>query len=295
MAKERPFSQTPQSQRAEIQRAAFNGHLEIAASDGQQFRIRGYANTFGLMRSGRLIHRNALDNWLRENSKPDLALLANHGYVGQTYASLGRVDVLRVDPEKGLYFEAWVAQGTPATDETRALIEQRVLRALSLGWASKQARFITLQDRDLDPWIGDQLRAAGQTDALVFLEIEPVEISVVDVPDDAGAKLAASEQAAVRAALEPYIAELRRERDAERAAFREMIAEFWKAGENSLIETVTGAVLENNDYAEALLDGPETGEAGGCHHAAAPEHGASASRAIETIRRWAKQVPAAKE
>lgn len=176
--------------RARPEYAAFELTIERAeARDGKRV-VRGVANTFSVMRSRRIIHPQAIEDWLKRAPGASVPLLAQHGYV-EGFATIGQVTGLSVDRERGLLFEARLAAGAPHADTAWALIEQRVLRGVSLGWSSRQARWVTDQDKDLDPWFAQKLKDAGLNEAFAFLDLELVEISLVDVPDDAGALLAA--------------------------------------------------------------------------------------------------------
>lgn len=196
--------------RPDIHRASFAGSIETAGEVDGQFRLAGVANTFRVMRSGRLFARKAFDRWLAATKRIDLPLLANHGGHGSVdFATIGRVDRLRADPKRGLLFEGWVAGGTKPADEARALIAQKALKSISVGWIARHARYIRKSDADLDADIEQQLDEAGVEEAHVFLDVEAVEISPVDVPDDPGAQLAArADSAAIDAALSPLREEL---------------------------------------------------------------------------------------
>jgi|GEM_PF-4420773 len=189
-------------------RAAMPVSIERAGDDDQKRRIRGYANTFGVMRSKRIIHPKAVEDWLKANPNAKPNLLAQHGQVSD-FATIGRVDVLRVDRQKGLYFEAQLAEGTDLAEQAWALVQQGMLNSISIGWTSHQARWVRADDKDLDPWFARKMKDAGATEAYGFLGIELVEISVVDVADDPDAKLAAKAGAAfVETALAPLKTEI---------------------------------------------------------------------------------------
>ena len=188
--------------RAEIEaqpcRAAIDFTIETAETVDGERRIRGYANTFGVMRSGRIIHPQAVEDWLAANADARLPLLALHGFVGG-FATIGLVEKLKVQRSKGLYFEATVASGLELADQAWQLVSQKMLSSLSLGWAAKQRRWVRADDKDLDPWFAKKLKEAGVTEALAFIDVEIVEISLVDVGDDRGAQLAASVRAELSA------------------------------------------------------------------------------------------------
>jgi hypothetical protein len=66
-----------------------------------------------------------------------------------------------------------------------------LLSAVSLGWRGLQARWVRDDDADLDEHVRREMKRSGVREAYAFFQIEPVELSLVDVPDDAGALLAA--------------------------------------------------------------------------------------------------------
>lgn len=175
-------------------RAAINLTIETAdvGDDGKR-RIRGYANTFGVMRSGRIIHPKAVEDWLAANADARMPLMAMHGFVAG-FATIGSVEKLKVQRSKGLYFEATVASGIELADQAWQLVSQGMLNSLSIGWSSKQRRWVRADDKDLDPWLAKKMKEAGVTEAYAHLDVEIVEISLVDVGDDRGAKLAAQLQ-----------------------------------------------------------------------------------------------------
>lgn len=178
---------------ANVIRAALPGStIEAAGESDGQFRIRGVANTLQVMRSGKLFSRRAFDRFLKTNKTIDLPLLANHGVDRGGFNSVGRVDRLSVDRKRGLLFEGWIGAGTEIADDARSLIKQGVVKHLSVGWIVRQARFIRKDDKDIDADIAEQLAAAGVDEAFVFLDVDLVEISAVDVPDDPGAGLLAA-------------------------------------------------------------------------------------------------------
>ena len=261
---------------ADVARASFAGEILTAATQADgQFRVKGIANTFTLMRSGRLIHPQAFDKWIGSvGARPDLPFMANHGFLGAAdFATIGRVDRVRVDPERGLLFEGWVAKGTPLADQARVLLEQKALRGLSIGWTSRQGRFVQKNEPNIDAYTKQQLEAAGVDEAFVYFGAELVEISAVDVADDPGARLAGRLAAGAGGGPE-LVAQIRdvfrAEREAERAEFRSMVADLWKAGQDTFIEAIQDAAtmrFNGDEYGRMLLDDAE---------AARGEHGCAA-------------------
>lgn len=159
--------------------------------DAGRRRIRGIANTFGVMRSRRIMHPGPAEELLKSKPELTLPLLAQHGMV-PGFATIGTVDVLKVDRGRGLYFEATIADGDPTADTAWNLVEGGHLNSLSIGWYPRQARFVTEDDKDLDPWFKKKMSEAGASEALAFIDYELLEISLVDVGDDRDAKLVAS-------------------------------------------------------------------------------------------------------
>ena len=206
-------------------RASLGLEIAEATADGGKRRIRGYANTFGVMRSKRIIHPAAVEDWLRANPQPRLPLLAQHGFV-QGFATIGTIDVVKADRKRGMYFEASVAEGIELADQAWKLITQGMLNSLSIGWVTSQARWVKVDDKDLDGWLAQQMKEAGVSEVQAFFAVEVLEISLVDVGDDRSAKLAArAEAAAVETALAPLREEL--------AALREQLARGGASGANN--------------------------------------------------------------
>lgn len=165
--------------------------LELGSAGGEgERKIRGVANTFRVMSSGRIIHPSAAVQFLKANPNAQVPLLAQHGEV-RDFATIGKVTKLAVDPKRGLTFEALVATDTDLAEQAWALIQQRMLASVSIGWQSRQSRFVREGDADLDAHLAAEMKRAGVKEALAFLQINLLEISLVDVPDDAGARLGA--------------------------------------------------------------------------------------------------------
>lgn len=228
---------------APVERLSAAARIEIAESGAGRRAIRGIANTFRLMRSGRLIHPAAVETWLeRRDEKRPVPLLAQHGYA-DGFTRIGQVTALHADRKLGLVFEAVLAEGIGLADDAWTLIRQGMAPAVSIGW-SGQPRLVRDDEPELDAWVGEQLRRSGRREAWVFFSIdELVEISLVDVGDDADARLAARAQAAEVSGLRQELAALRAEVAQLRAAgggaetaaiaagLRETFAEFledWK-------------------------------------------------------------------
>lgn len=168
----------------------------VDQSGGEGYRIRGIANSFGMMHSGTIIHPRALDDWLRENPSPRLKLYVNHGEgveESDGFATIGVVDRIEVRND-GIHFEAKVIPGTQRSDEAIALLKGGGIDSVSLGWRThkQDIKKFKITDSNLDPWVRERMRDSGATQAEVHRKIIPREISLVDMPDDPGALLAAS-------------------------------------------------------------------------------------------------------
>lgn len=202
----RPEQAAPVVGRSGIERAATAATLQVAADSEGQRRIRGVANTFGLMRSGRVIHPEPMRQALAANPQMSVPLLAQHGNV-DGLATIGKVTRLAVTP-RGLEFEALLARDTAMADDVWTLVQQGLLGNVSIGWQPRQARWVKVDEVDLDPHFKRVLEDSGESEAMAFIDYELVEISLVDVGDDRDAKLAAqleaqqSEIATLRAQLD---------------------------------------------------------------------------------------------
>ncbi|MEP0848134.1 MAG: HK97 family phage prohead protease [Phycisphaerae bacterium] len=202
---------------APVERLSAAARIEIAQAGQGRRAIRGVANTFRLMRTGRLIHPAAVEKWLanRDDARP-VPLLAQHGFT-DGFARIGQVTALRVDRKAGLIFEAVLAEGIALADDAWTLIRQGMAPAVSIGW-SGQPRLVRDDEPELDEWVGEQFRTSGRREAWVFFSIDDlIEISLVDVGDDADARLAARAQGAAVDELRQEIAGLRAEVDQLRA------------------------------------------------------------------------------
>ena len=202
----------------EILRAAVPASIEKAAEQDGKFRIRGVANTFTLMHSGRVFAPTAFDRWLKRTGSVRLPLLLNHGVAVNGPATIGGVDGVTADQKRGLLFNGWVAEGTQNANDARALISQAALRSVSIGWVPRRTYWVRRNNADIEPWLVEQMDASGVDEAHVCGEADLVEISVVDVADDPGAILAARADAAALAELRQEVAGLRAEVAAIKAA-----------------------------------------------------------------------------
>lgn len=211
--------------------------IESAGIQGDTFRVRGVMNSFGAQHSRRLLHPAAFKKWLAAKS-PDatLPMLAQHGNVMGGFATVGQWDQFAFDPKRGMIWGGYVGKGTQLTDEARALLSQRLLKQLSVGWITRQARYVRLTDADLDPELRRAMEESHIDEAQAFLDWYPVEGSLVDVADDPNALLAARSEAGATAT----IAALRADVDAVRAE----LAEFKTGGGNVLWAALDEALAD---------------------------------------------------
>lgn len=172
------------------ERAAFQFQIETAAegADGR-FRISGIMNSFGVTHSRRVLCAAPFEAWCNQNPKATLPMLANHGEVAG-FGTIGIWDGFERVPG-GMRWTGYLAKGVPLADQARMLLEQNVLRQLSVGWVSRQARYVSVKDKDLDPELQQALADAAVDEALAYIDWYPVEGSIVDVGDDPRARVAA--------------------------------------------------------------------------------------------------------
>jgi hypothetical protein len=173
-------------------RAALGFEIETAAADeAGHFRVTGVMNSFGVMHSGRILHPRGFEAWLKRSPNATLPMLANHGS-SDGFATIGVWDSFqRVPGNKGMRWSGYLAKDVPLADQARTLLQQRILRQLSLGWITRQSAWVTLKDTDLDEHFRQALTAGGVGEALGVFDWYPIEGSVVDVADDPAARMAA--------------------------------------------------------------------------------------------------------
>lgn len=263
-----------------VQRGATTGNIERAAESaaGEPMAVRGIANTFRIMHSGRVFLPTAFDRWLAATGgNINLPLLAMHGYAGsEAYPTIGRVTAVKADAG-GLQFAGFIGSGTELMDETRTLVAQGILSGISVGWTTKQARYVRKSDADIDPWLKQQMERQGVEECYAYVDCELVEISLVDVPDDRDAKLVAAamqrerdqgsgngdQENAIQRAVETAL-------KSQRAEFEQQITELWEKGKAELYEFIDAVAADpRSDYAAALLDAEADAA---CGHGAA-DHG----------------------
>lgn len=187
--------QSPPIDRAAIEKLPPHGAFtfkvaKVGAEPDGRFIVEGRMNSFGVMRSRRILHPGPFRAWLKAAGREaSLPMLVNHGLVASGLSSVGRWTGFSVDDD-GMNWSGFVGDGTDLARDTRALLAQGVVDSLSLGWQPIQGRWVTIDDADLDPWLKRKLTEAGAREAYAFLDYIPVEGSVVDVPDDALARVA---------------------------------------------------------------------------------------------------------
>jgi HK97 family phage prohead protease len=226
----------------------FDVQLERAQfKPGEKRRIRGVANTYRVMRSGRIIHPDAV-----QNLNARIPLMAQHGLIGGGFATIGTVERMRSD-RNGLYFEATLAEGTDLADQAATLIEQGHLAAISIGWTVKEARLVRKRDADLDAHVKEKMQEADVDEAILFRRIELAEISLVDVADDPDAKLAAG---SVRAELDRLWDAVRFQKHEIRIAFAEGADKVVGFMINRLVELTSraGSIEDLDVLVEALRE-----------------------------------------
>lgn len=288
-----------------IERTAMHGTIEVAQAQPESGRlaVRGIANSFRIMHSGRVFHPRAFERQMQATGgKVDLPLLAMHGMTfADTFPNIGKVGTISIEPQRGLVFDGWIGAGTQLMDETRTLVKGGALAGISVGAVvdSNARRLVNRDDADIDPLIAQQMDAQGKRRAHVFFEAELVEISLVDVPDDREARLAAGAypntgegMAAELFTIRLFMSQIKAALDALKcgepstellAAMKSMVAEFWAEGESRLIESIASAVADGRgEYAEQLLadDLAEVGCSHGADADAQPVPGAAQHSAV---------------
>ncbi len=281
-----------------VERLSAAARIECGSEEAGRRTIRGVANTFRLMRSGRLIHPAAIEKWLasRDAERP-IPLLAQHGFA-PGFSQIGRITKLAVDRNLGLAFEAMLAEGIALADDAWTMIRQGMAPAVSIGWYG-QARWVRDDEPEIDEWVKEQLARVGAHEAQVFFTVTDLaEISLVDVPDDADARLAARGQPRHGAAAQ--VEQLRGEVAALRGAIERMQTAGGPAGA-AMIETLRGAMDEFlEEFKSAALDAIENdpsigeaaelaalaGDAESCASAARAERPPMFASARAAVARW---------
>lgn len=153
----------------------------------QKLFLAGVANAHEVDRMREVVTPTG-GNFTPFGKNPVLLWMHNH------YAPIGQVPVLKAE-NHGVLFEGWCGDpaAAPLTQtqvDTRNLIAQRILKAVSIGFIPLKIKYPTYNDR------------GEMVDPAVIEEWEMLELSVVSVPANAGALFEAKGgKAAVQAAL----------------------------------------------------------------------------------------------
>lgn len=292
-------------------RGSFDFEIAEMTEDGDKLRVKGYANSFRPMRSGRVLSPKPYIKWAKGKGRT-LTMLANHGYV-PGFGSIGQWNAFSYDEKRGALMEGFIGSGTSLMNEARTLVKQGILRNISVGWTARQARWITIDDKDIDAHFKTVMEEDGVRECYAFIDYELVEASLVDVPDDPRATLAANTQwQMANGELLRALADLRASISAiqhaspEKATdgnevadtIQKIIRETVRAEIQAALPEMTRAALElasdiaidpHADYGAALLDAELSDSADKCRgHGSAgqPAQGRSEFGAlIERVRR----------
>lgn len=173
-------------------RGSFDFEIAEMTEDGDKLRVKGFANSFRPMRSGRVLSPKPYIKWAKGKGRT-LTMLANHGYV-PGFGSIGQWNAFSYDERRGALMEGFIGSGTSLMNEARTLVKQGILRNISVGWTARQARWITVDDKDIDAHFKTVMEEDGVRECYAFIDYELVEASLVDVPDDPRATLAGNTQ-----------------------------------------------------------------------------------------------------
>ncbi len=102
--------------------------LVVEKSKSSEFRISGYASKPVVDRVGDIVDVEAFTNTMDEFMQNPIMLWMHDGA-----DPIGTWDQYQIRPD-GLWLSGTIAQGTPGTENARALIKQKVVRALSIGF-----------------------------------------------------------------------------------------------------------------------------------------------------------------
>jgi phage head maturation protease len=172
-------------------RGSFAFEIADATQDGDKLRIKGFANSFRPMRSGRVLLPKPYIKWAKARGRT-LPMLAQHGMV-TGFASIGRWDSFAYDEKRGALFGGWIGTGTQLQADARSLVQQGALSTLSWGWTNKQSRWVTIDDKDIDADLKTKMEEDDVRECYCFVDYDIVETSLVDVPDDSRSTLASGE------------------------------------------------------------------------------------------------------
>lgn len=148
--------------------------LEITAKDADGLRrISGYANKTTIDRTNELVEARAFHTTMTKFMNNPIMLLMHNST--QPIGIWDRYEV-RAD---GLWVSGVIASGTKAAEEAWTLIEQRVLRSLSIGFREKEGSYVE------------------EDSAYHITDLELLEVSVVSIPANADALFMVDKSGAV--------------------------------------------------------------------------------------------------
>jgi HK97 family phage prohead protease len=154
-----------------LERGRFKFHAGIKQAeedDGGRRIISGFANTRNLDRVNEVVDPNAFRGTLKQWMKNPV-ILADHWPSVQNV--IGRGVEAKID-DKGFFLKAEIAKGTQLADDTWTLIQQKMLRAFSIGYRILKDEFVDAADAGKD--------FAGKVRKILKLEL--YEVSVVAIP-----------------------------------------------------------------------------------------------------------------
>jgi len=152
-----------------LERGEFKCHATLKASDDDKRIVEGYANTKNIDRMGDIVDPGAFKGTLKQWMKNPI-ILADHWASVENVIGKGLEATI---DNKGLKLKAQIAEGTRLADETWALIQQKMVRAFSIG-------FRILKDEMIDA----PGKAAGMKIRKIT-KLELYEVSVVAIPANA--------------------------------------------------------------------------------------------------------------
>ena len=145
--------------------STFHTVIKEAASDGGERRIRGFASTSNLDRVREVIEPTAFANTLKTFNQNPIML-----WMHDTRQPVGHFDQLEIR-EDGLWVSGVIGRGFHPADRAWEMIEQRVLRAFSVGF------------REIDHEIREHRDEQGNLHEILHItDLELLEISLVSIP-----------------------------------------------------------------------------------------------------------------
>lgn len=150
-----------------LQTGEFRFHAEIKSAkevEGQRI-IEGYANTKNLDRMNEIVDPSAFKGTINKWMKNPVILADHWASVSNV---IGRGLSMKID-ETGPFLKAEIAKGTQLAEDTWTLIQQKMLRAFSIGYR-------ILKD-EMDKGVEDGGRRVRR-----ITKLELYEVSVVAIP-----------------------------------------------------------------------------------------------------------------